>query len=501
MTRRLREPALAWTSTEQQIRDTEHEFRGKPYRPATLPIRGLDLIFVDRRRPECGKHLKWYDWTTHESGGGCSAYVDALAKLIRQGVELPPIVVHSNGRTILDGNHRVLAAIRAKKTHVPAMVALSENPPSFGYALDSALDTLYPLVVIWKHYPSEGKEPLRLAYLALSPEEQEALAEDVLSAVRSAHVSDRFVAYRRGERAHNLRDMDSLTTAWEEVEYLGPEYRAAYLVHANDVLVHWAQPGVPLGRGAFAHEFEIILKPGAHPEEVRLDSENPIEVDSPERFTPKKRDALQRLACRVHHGRFERWLREQFDDPADLHGVTRTEDDSLGMLEQYLNEVGTLQVRDDGLIEFYQFFKDRDFDVARTIGDLPVVLYHHTASGAIPGILERGGLVPATRLGFRPRADLDESDLDESEPSSIGWHRSSLGYEQGQHVFLTTEPQGEVYSQRAVGRFGGDPITLEVMVYPHDLEPDPEDAHLGMTGRVQFVTDFVPLEHIIEGLG
>lgn len=145
---------------------------------------------------------------------------------------------------------------------------LLEKNPREDWILEDTLDRLYQSIMMWKHYPSEGKKSIRRAYEELTQEERDVLADDVLRAVLRVHGSSEFVAYRRGKQAHRLRDMDSLTTSELEVAYLGLEYRAAYLVRADDVLVHWAQEGVPLGKGVFAHEFEIVLKPGARPVEI-----------------------------------------------------------------------------------------------------------------------------------------------------------------------------------------------------------------------------------------
>lgn len=173
---------------------------------------------------------------------------------------------------------------------------------------------------------------------------------------------------------------------------------------------------------------------------------------------------------------FATWVKEeaQADDR-----VLQDRDGRADLIADWIQETCNLSVRDDGLIEFWRLTEDDDCDVAYTIGDLPVVVYHHTATGALPGIIERGGLAPAINLGYK-----------------------ATKHDSGQYVFVTTELMGPAvdgYVRRAVRRFGGHPVTLEIRSYLHRLAPDPDDADIS-SGRTQFVLPYVDLKDIVSGL-
>lgn len=130
--------------------------------------------------------------------------------------------------------------------------------PKALYALGHAIDELYPLVMEWLHRPVSKNELLD-AWRSLPADSKKALDEDVRAAVLRAHGSEEFVAWRyKGLTAGKLGG-SSLTT--NEPRYLDPSKYQAYLVRADEVLLHWAQPEFPLGGRAFGHEKELILKP------------------------------------------------------------------------------------------------------------------------------------------------------------------------------------------------------------------------------------------------
>ncbi len=164
------------------------------------------------------------------------------------------------------------------------------------------------------------------------------------------------------------------------------------------------------------------------------------------------------------HG-FDAWLADW-----DPDAVGEYEEDYL---DEYLGEY-SIEVHEDtdALV-----FDTLDDDSTQLIGDLPVVLVHHTATGALEGIKERGGLVPALTLGLE------------------------LGYrESGAYVFLTTETGGPAvqgYQDRAVQRYGGDPVMLEIKTTLSSVFPDPDDEDIS-SGRRQFATDFVPQGWILS---
>ena len=185
-------------------------------------------------------------------------------------------------------------------------------------------------------------------------------------------------------------------------------------------------------------------------------------------------DTLQTLYDNLDGGnraRFAAWADDLYeDDPYEL---------DLELFEDWIGEC-QLSIRDDGLVEFETVFEDEDCDVAAVVGDLPIVLYHHTATGAVEGIIERGGLVPALDIDVEP-----------------------IPPDTGEWVYLTTELSGPVvngYISRAMQRFGGGPLTLAIRTHLWAVEPDPDDVDLSV-GQQQFVLGHVPLTDIVEGLG
>ncbi len=121
--------------------------------------------------------------------------------------------------------------------------------------LDDALDELAAPIRLWIHRPdSEGKRDIAEVYESLSPSAKAALAADVRRVSPAP-----FSAYRRIKGgSETLKGLDSVTTDKSRVEHA--DYRE-YLIDPDDVLVHWQQD-TPLGKGNFAHEQEVILKPG-----------------------------------------------------------------------------------------------------------------------------------------------------------------------------------------------------------------------------------------------
>lgn len=119
--------------------------------------------------------------------------------------------------------------------------------------LDNALDEIAAPLRMWIHRPSEGKAELADVYASLSHAEKVALAADV------ARVSDPvFIGYRRSKDGRDrLRGLDSVST--DAPKYMDKFH--SYRITADQVLVHWRQD-TPLGKGGFAHEHEVILKPG-----------------------------------------------------------------------------------------------------------------------------------------------------------------------------------------------------------------------------------------------
>lgn len=130
--------------------------------------------------------------------------------------------------------------------------------------LGLAIDTMYPAVMEWIHRPSSGKRKVFEAYDSLGSKQRAAYDADVRSAFSKAHGASA-VGYRYKDRPRHMGGM-SLTT--EEPRYLAPDLYTGYEVKADDVLVHWAQPEMPLSGRAFGHEKELILRKDANPKPV-----------------------------------------------------------------------------------------------------------------------------------------------------------------------------------------------------------------------------------------
>ena len=203
-------------------------------------------------------------------------------------------------------------------------------------------------------------------------------------------------------------------------------------------------------------------------------AENP--VWKPE-FTEQQAKTLRGLENNDPDG-FMEWAEDLYQD--DEETLKENLDDPmyrLDMISDWASERCGISVSDAGLVEFDTLWSDDECDVREVIGSLPVVVYHHTASGALKGIRDRGGLVPATSLGY-----------------------AATEHDSGRYVFVTTRlsgPEINGYIHRAQRRFGGEPVTLTIASNLYELEPDPDDEDLS-TGRTQFVLDSVPIGDIVE---
>jgi len=181
---------------------------------------------------------------------------------------------------------------------------------------------------------------------------------------------------------------------------------------------------------------------------------------------------LRELERRIDPADFEAWGREDQEDCYD--GLVAEPEWRLDLVDDYLQAKGDITVREDGLIEFGTLRADaNEIAVEYVIGDLPVALYHHTATKALPAI-RRQGL----------RSDVQRADRLSS----------------GAGVYLTTESSGVVpqgYIMKAMRLHGGYPVSLTVRRHLWELTPDPDDEDIS-SGAVQFVTNYVPVDDIVE---
>lgn len=125
---------------------------------------------------------------------------------------------------------------------------------------DRALDALYPGMANWVHYGNgRDKAELLAAYTSLPAAQRAAWNDAVEVAFREQH-GESTVMYRRlkGEAPAATSGL-SVTT--NESDALSAKHSARYLVHASDVLAHYAMADTPLASKAYGHEREVILRP------------------------------------------------------------------------------------------------------------------------------------------------------------------------------------------------------------------------------------------------
>jgi hypothetical protein len=127
-------------------------------------------------------------------------------------------------------------------------------------------------------------------------------------------------------------------------------------------------------------------------------------------------------------------------------------------------------------------FSARDRTTRRIIGDLPVAVYHHTASGVLAQIKQTG------LRSWR--------DTNVRRPANE--HMNS-----GAGVYVTTETGGPVvdgYLRIAQRVHGGHPVSLTIRTTLDALTRDPDDVDLSV-GAHQFVLSHVLPGDIVDGLG
>lgn len=163
---------------------------------------------------------------------------------------------------------------------------------------------------------------------------------------------------------------------------------------------------------------------------------------------------------------FDAWARENDQ-------VHDDEQERLEAFEQWLEDVPMLSVRDDGLIQVHHDLQDRK--TRALIGGLPIAMFHGTSTKLLPAIRKQG---------MRPaRTQRQKSDPTFSTASG---------------VYLDLREDIDVYARGAVARHGGRPVILTVRRTLDELEPDPDDAHLGWgTSAMQFITPSVPASDIV----
>lgn len=138
------------------------------------------------------------------------------------------------------------------------------------------------------------------------------------------------------------------------------------------------------------------------------------------------------------------------------------------LTEEQLYERHTIAVADDGLVEVERVTPAN----SSIIGNLPIALYHHTASALLPAISEQGLVIGKPTNFFNTQAGVYVSTMAGGRPV-------------------------DTYSQRAAHVHGGDPITIRVKRLLSEITPDPDDADLNWAQGRQFITPSVPVADVI----
>lgn len=190
----------------------------------------------------------------------------------------------------------------------------------------------------------------------------------------------------------------------------------------------------------------------------------------PDPFKPSRKQVLiyKELLPRVGQ-KYLHWLKQFFaDDPDDLKQTFADPKRLILYVDEYLEEVFSIKVRRDGLIQFWRMLPG----VREIIGDLPVAVFHFTASSVLRSI-RRDGL---------------EGD------------REPVNHRQTDGVYVTTEQDGPAisgYVRRATSHHGGRPVMITIKAYLDELAPDEDDADI-QSGATQFVMDHVPPDRIVS---
>jgi hypothetical protein len=163
---------------------------------------------------------------------------------------------------------------------------------------------------------------------------------------------------------------------------------------------------------------------------------------------------------------FRAWVKEEMGEDG-IRLIERVEQERLYFFGEYLETAYQVKVTKEGLI-CIDVLTGR---VRAIVEDRNLLLYHHTATGALPGI-QTEGLLPGGKRGV---------------PVANAYQNSGAG------VYLTSKksgPAAETYQRAAVQTHGGEGVAIGVVVQTGRLRPDPDDEDLRV-GRRQFVTSAI----------
>lgn len=142
----------------------------------------------------------------------------------------------------------------------------------------------------------------------------------------------------------------------------------------------------------------------------------------------------------------------------------------LENLDHYLSRERSIEVRDDGLIQFWVM--EADLWKAVDENDLMLALFHYTSSAKLPSI-KRNGLEGGRR---------------------------SVNRRTNEGVYLTTETGGpavEGYKRNACRGNKGYPVCITVKVHFHELTDDEDDSDIS-SGAHQYVVPSVSPDRFVS---
>jgi hypothetical protein len=173
----------------------------------------------------------------------------------------------------------------------------------------------------------------------------------------------------------------------------------------------------------------------------------------------------------VPKSEFKEWFHDLYEDPADRGAVMASEALRLDTRYDFLREVHSLTVREDGRWDIYELTPE----VEKALGPhAEIVLYHMTSTAVLPQIAREGLRVTG-------------KDVNRQGESPDG-------------VFLSSSGSGtpmDLYGRAAEQAHGGDAVLLEVACRLADLRPDLHDADI-RSGRTQFMVPQVQPGQIVN---
>ena len=174
--------------------------------------------------------------------------------------------------------------------------------------------------------------------------------------------------------------------------------------------------------------------------------------------------------------KFDPWLAEyQHGNMQSVRDIMSSEEEFHYYLNEYTVDHLDFEIREDGLIVPERITAENQ----PIIGNLAIVVYHHT-SDSIDNVIQMRGLQSSNEPG-----------VDQVNP----YLNTSSG------VYVTTQYSGSVvdgYHQAAVDHHGGNDRTWEIITTIDQLSNDADDADLDWSHGRQFVLNYVDPSYITQ---